>query len=122
MLPLENRLLDPATARQPLTVLSAELDAMSGAELELSGEIIGDATGALGRYDSDTGSGKGCLVVSCARLIRVDFSAAGSLLNWVAERVAQGCEVRFIEVPRLVAAFFNVIGISEHAQVVLRNR
>jgi hypothetical protein len=25
-------------------------------------------------------------------------------------------------VPRLVAAFFDVIGISDHARVVLRNR
>lgn len=120
VMPLESGLPNPTTAVQPFPALSAELDALSGSELELSGEIIGDATGVLGRYES--GTGKGCLVISCARLIRVDFSAAGSLLNWVAERVAQGCEVRFIEVPRLVAAFFSVIGISEHAQVVLRNR
>ena len=120
MLPVEGRLLNPSTGGQPFPVLSAELDAMSGTELELSGEIMGDAAGALGRYEP--GTGKGCLVISCARLIRVDFSAAGSLLNWVAEREAEGCEVRFIDVPRLVAAFFSVIGISEHAQVVLRNR
>jgi hypothetical protein len=118
--PWESRSLGLSVDGNQFPELSAELDALPGAELELSGEIIGDATGALGRYDSSTG--KGCLVVSCARLIRVDFSAAGSILNWVAARVAEGCEVRFIEVPRLVAAFFNVIGISEHARVILRNR
>jgi ABC-type transporter Mla MlaB component len=120
MLPLASGSLGWSAIGSPVSVLSNELDALPGAELELTGEIIGDATGALEGYDA--GAEKGCLVVSCARLIRVDFSAAGSLLNWVAERVAEGCEVRFTEVPRLVAAFFNVIGISEHAQVVLRNR
>ncbi len=59
-------------------------------------------------------------MVSCARLIRVDFSAAGSILNWVANRQEEGFNVQFREVHRLVGAFFNVIGINEHARVVLR--
>ena len=117
---LESRSLSLSADGNQFPTLSAELDALPNAELELSGEIIGDATDALASCDSATA--KGCLVVSCARLIRVDFSAAGSILNWVSARVAEGCEVRFIEVPRLVAAFFNVIGISEHARVILRNR
>jgi hypothetical protein len=50
----------------------------------------------------------------------VDFSAAGSILNWVAMREAEGCHVQFRDVHRLVAAFFNVIGITEHARVVPR--
>jgi hypothetical protein len=58
--------------------------------------------------------------VSCAKLIRVDFSAAGSILNWVANRENEGCNVQFRDVHRLVGAFFNVIGINEHARVVLR--
>ncbi len=118
--PLEDRTPNLLPNGNQFPVLSAELDALPGAELALSGDIIGDASAALGQYDA--ARGRGCLVVSCARLIRVDFSAAGSILNWVAARVAEGCEVRFIEVPRLVAAFFNVIGISEHARVTLRNR
>jgi anti-anti-sigma regulatory factor len=61
------------------------------------------------------------LVISCANLIRVDFSAAGSILNWVALRQAEGCHLQFREVHRLVAAFFIVIGIHEHARVVLRS-
>jgi hypothetical protein len=60
--------------------------------------------------------------VSCDKLVRVDFSAAGSILNWVAAREAEGCHVQFRDVPRLVAAFFKVIGIDEHARVVLRSR
>jgi ABC-type transporter Mla MlaB component len=118
--PQESRSLGlPADGNQ-FPTLSVELDAMPNAELELCGEVLGDATAALSQFES--GAGKGCLVVSCARLIRVDFSAAGSILNWVAARVAEGCEVKFVDVPRLVAAFFNVIGISEHARIILRNR
>ncbi len=61
-------------------------------------------------------------VIACDRLIRVDFSAAGSILNWVAARETEGCHVQFRDVPRLVASFFNVIGISEHAKIMLRTQ
>jgi ABC-type transporter Mla MlaB component len=118
--PQESRLSGLAVDGGQFPTLSAELDALPSAALALSGEVLGDANAALGQFESC--AGKGCLVVSCARLIRVDFSAAGSILNWVAARVAEGCEVRFVEVPRLVAAFFNVIGIGEHARIILRNR
>jgi len=60
------------------------------------------------------------VVISCARLIRIDFTAAGTLLNWVTSRQAEARQVQFIEVHRLVAAFFNVIGISEHSRVIAR--
>ena len=59
-------------------------------------------------------------MVSCTHLIRVDFSAAGSLLNWAATRQAEGCNLQFRDVHRLVAAFFHVIGIQEHARVLVR--
>jgi hypothetical protein len=35
-------------------------------------------------------------------------------------RQAEGKQVHFQDVHRLVAAFFNVIGINEHAKVVPR--
>ncbi|MEO8855935.1 MAG: STAS domain-containing protein, partial [Burkholderiaceae bacterium] len=88
--------------------------------VELSGEILGEATDALARLEQAR-EGGARLVVSCANLIRVDFSAAGSILNWVALRQAEGCHLQFRDVHRLVAAFFNVIGINEHARVVLRS-
>jgi anti-anti-sigma regulatory factor len=89
--------------------------------VELTGEIAGDAAEALLRLEAGRHQSSGRLVISCARLIRVDFSAAGSILNWVAGREEEGCNVQFREVHRLVAAFFNVIGINEHARVVLRS-
>jgi ABC-type transporter Mla MlaB component len=88
--------------------------------VELSGQILGDASEALGTLDSRL-EGADVMVISCARLMRIDFSAAGTLLNWVTSRQAEGRQVQFVEVHRLVAAFFNVIGISEHARVMARS-
>jgi len=89
------------------------------ATVELAGQIVGDATEALDILEARM-SGADVLVISCARLMRIDFSAAGTLLNWVTARQAEGRQVQFVEVHRLVAAFFNVIGISEHARVIPR--
>jgi ABC-type transporter Mla MlaB component len=94
-------------------------DASPVAVVALSGEVQGDAAEALNKFQ-DGLKGADRLVISCANLIRVDFSAAGSILNWVALREAEGCQVQFHNVPHLVAAFFSVIGINEHAKVILR--
>jgi anti-anti-sigma regulatory factor len=96
------------------------LDGQSPAVVELTGEIVGDAAEALAKLEAGM-EGATRMVISCARLIRVDFSAAGSILNWVTEKEAKGCKVQFRDVNRIVAAFFNVIGINEHARVVPRN-
>ena len=87
--------------------------------VELSGQIQGDAVVVLHQLE-DKFKGAEHLVISCAKLIRVDFSAAGTLLNWVSAREAENRFVQFSEVNRLVAAFFNVIGITEHAKVITR--
>ena len=87
--------------------------------VELAGTIQGDPIAVLDKLAAKL-QGADIMVISCAKLIRVDFSAAGTLLNWVSERQAENRAVQFSDVNRLVAAFFNVIGISEHARVVAR--
>jgi ABC-type transporter Mla MlaB component len=87
--------------------------------VELAGQILGDATEALAMLEKKL-LGADIMVISCARLIRIDFPAAGTLLNWVTARQAEGRQVHFIQVHRLIVAFFNVIGISEHARVMAR--
>jgi len=87
---------------------------------DLMGEVMGDPQEHLDRLDRIQGDAM-VRVVSCRNLIRVDFSAAGSILNWVSAHHVTGREVRFTEVHRLIAAFFHVIGITEHAKVVTRN-
>ena len=88
--------------------------------VELSGEIQGHAVPVLNRLEARL-MGADIMQISCAKLIRVDFSAAGMLLNWVSARQAEKRSVEFSDVNRLIAAFFNVIGITEYAKVVVRN-
>jgi hypothetical protein len=95
------------------------LDGSQAVQVQLTGNVLGDASQALASFDKTGHKGDG-IIVSCKGLLRVDFSAAGSILNWVAMREAEGCHVQFRDVHRLVAAFFNVIGINEHARVVPR--
>jgi ABC-type transporter Mla MlaB component len=87
--------------------------------VELSGHIQGDAIGVLDQLEAKL-AGASLVQISCTKLIRVDFSAAGMLLNWVSASQAEHRQVKFSEVNRLVAAFFNVIGITEYARVIVR--
>ena len=111
----------PVLAPDPLQAVTvyAGVESLPASRVELNGEILGDAAQALDDLQAGL-KGADRLVISCSRLIRVDFSAAGSILNWVAVRESEGCHVQFRDVPRLVGAFFNVIGINEHARVVVR--
>ncbi|MGH8822288.1 MAG: STAS domain-containing protein, partial [Rhodoferax sp.] len=96
------------------------LPASSTRKVALSGQIAGDAVTVLEGLDARL-SGADVMVISCERLIRVDFSAAGTLLNWASAQHTQGRRVEFVDVNRLVAAFFNVIGINEVARVMARS-
>jgi ABC-type transporter Mla MlaB component len=89
------------------------------ASVELSGQIMGEPKPVLDKLELRL-AGADMMNISCAKLVRVDFSAAGSLLNWVTARQAEGRIVQFTDVHRLVASFFHVIGISEHAKVTTR--
>jgi anti-anti-sigma regulatory factor len=109
---------DPRFA--PAATVPMALEPVQAAVAELSGEILGEAAEALNALEQAR-NGSQRLVVSCANLIRVDFSAAGSILNWVATLQTDGCQIQFREVHRLVAAFFGVIGINEHARIVMRS-
>jgi hypothetical protein len=73
---------------------------------------LGKLSGQLGRASIAS--------VSCARLIRVDFIAAGDLLNWVLSKKSEGRAVQFTDAHRLVALFFGAMGINEHAKVQVR--
>ncbi len=104
-----------------MDLVNAQVSAQANrfSSVELSGQIHGDAVAVLDHLE-DKLRGADHMVISCAKLIRVDFSAAGTLLNWVSARQAEKRFVQFTEVNRLVAAFFNVIGITEHAKVISR--
>lgn len=109
----------PAAGDAALTDAQNTVPASMDMLPSLQGDVLGDASPVLMAMDMlDSPSAK--MVIDCGGLLRVDFAAAGSILNWVAMRQAQGKSVQFHGAHRLVAAFFNVIGINEHAKVTPR--
>jgi hypothetical protein len=100
--------------------LDDEPDAHAAAELELSGQLLGDISAVLKKLESTIGD-RNIVKVSCARLIRMDFIAAGDLLNWVLARRSENRSVVFEDAHRLVALFCGAMGINEHARVTVRN-
>ncbi len=88
--------------------------------LELAGQLSGDMAELLGRLSKQVADSR-VIRISCALLMRVDFVAAGDLLNWVAQRHAEGREIVFHETHRLVALMFGAMGINETAKVQLRH-
>ncbi|MGQ0711148.1 MAG: STAS domain-containing protein [Rhodoferax sp.] len=109
--------LDSMPPTAPMSILpSAPV-----ADACLQGQLSGDATPVLAHLADQALPGR-VLVIGCAELVRVDFAAAGSLLNWAAHQQALGCTVEFCDLHRLVAAFFNVIGVNEHARIHVRGQ
>ena len=103
---VESRTMDDPVSVQVTTV-------------ELSGQLVGDIAATLKKMDEEI-RGAAMVNVSCANLIRVDFIAAGDLLNWVLTRRTESRSVSFMDAHRLVALFFGAMGINEHAKVKVR--
>jgi hypothetical protein len=89
------------------------------ASVDLSGQLVGDIGATLAKLDRELTAAP-IVSVSCAKLIRVDFVAAGDLLNWVLAKRSENRAVNFIDANRLVALFFGAMGINEHAKVQVR--
>lgn len=89
------------------------------AHVELSGQLVGDIGPKLDKLQGQLGHARR-VSVSCSNLIRVDFMAAGDLLNWLLSRRSEGLAVEFVDTHRLVALFFSAVGIGEHAKVQVR--
>ena len=105
-------------AWRDLRAAAAPASAAPGA-LQLSGCLAGDMGHVLQALDRAS-QGARQVRISFAQLERIDFVAAGSLLNWViAQKLAQR-EVHLVDVHRMVAAFFQMVGISDRATVELR--
>ncbi|MCY7369498.1 MAG: STAS domain-containing protein [Polaromonas sp.] len=113
---------DSLLSRLPGDSQYSQFDSVQGGvtvvAVELSGQIQGDAIAVLDTLNQKL-SRADEMHIDCTRLIRVDFSSAGTLLNWVSARQSEGRPVRFTKVNRLVAAFFNVIGISAHSEIFI---
>jgi hypothetical protein len=89
------------------------------AQIELMGQLSGDISDNLRAMSADVGDAS-LINISCTKLIRLDFMAAGDLLNWVLSRRSENRSVVFTDAHRLVALFFGAMGINEHAKVKVR--
>jgi ABC-type transporter Mla MlaB component len=83
---------------------------------ELQGNLTDEARRALRALRAASGS-VGQLTVSCAHLGRVDFNAASAILNWAVNSDAKGCQVQFVQLPRLVLVFFEMLGMHKVASL-----
>lgn len=111
--------LGPAT-QMGVGASSAAVSALQPGEWEgLAGVVEGDATPWLRALQARARLGE-VLEIPCDWLIRLDFVAAGTVLNWAAEMQALGHQLRFTQLHHLVAVFFHVIGIQAHAKLQVR--
>jgi len=105
----------------PSGFAESSLDEADGtAMVALSGQLVGDIGAVLKQLDGELGKAS-VVTVNCELLIRMDFIAAGDLLNWVLQRRGEERIVLFESAHRLLALFFNAMGISEHARVKIKN-
>jgi hypothetical protein len=93
--------------------------ASMAAQVELQGQLNGDISENLRALSAEIGEAS-LINISCTKLIRLDFMAAGDLLNWVLQRRTENRSVVFTDAHRLVALFFGAMGINEHARVKVR--
>ncbi len=117
--PLMSMVSDVSTSFQESGLADDAAGTIEVAHVELSGQLIGDISATLGKLQGEVGVAP-VVSVSCARLIRVDFIAAGDLLNWVLARRGESRSVHFVDAHRLLALFFGAMGINEHAKVQVR--
>ena len=99
--------------------LHDDIEFVQVAALNLSGQLIGDISETLRKLDNQLGASI-TLDIDCEHLLRVDFIAAGDLLNWVLSRRTENRTITFVNPHRLVALFFGAMGITEHAKVKLQ--
>jgi ABC-type transporter Mla MlaB component len=84
-------------------------------------EIVGNSKAFLGMV-AETGKTRTRVQVDCSSLKRVDFVSAAALLNLAAELIRDGGRLELDNVNQLVAALFEVMGVSALAKVTARNR
>ncbi|MFN4117018.1 MAG: hypothetical protein ACK4F7_11045, partial [Inhella sp.] len=101
------------------STLVDEAGAGAMAHLELSGQLVGDMTELLQKMTAQVGTAVQ-VEIACPKLVRLDFIAAGDLLNWVLQLRSDNRSVQFVDAHRLVALFFGAMGINEHARIKVR--
>lgn len=114
--------LFPSAPTQMSSEWPTTLPAVSGAAAQLAGTLQGDMPEALAALDAalEGHAPDKVFAVDCQWLDRLDFPAAGTLMQWLMACMTRGVQVELRGVSRLLAAFFHVVGIDEAVSVRLR--
>ncbi len=86
---------------------------------QLKGDILGSASEAIATLEAAASLGDQ-VEVDCSLMGRVDFSAAGSLLNWLLSAHSRGKHISLTQVHVLASALFTVVGINSVADIAAR--
>lgn len=113
------RLGKVAKAAEVAPVQLAEVAELPLDTVSLSGDLLGKADGEVLKLTNFAAEHRKVLV-DCSRLRRVDFTAAGVLLNWAVGAQSSSKSIEFREVSNLVAALFAVMGLHEVATIERR--
>lgn len=103
---------DRPAAPPPLEARAADGEQLGPDAVSLGGDLVGKSDAELQRLTQFATTHER-IVVDCARLSRVDFTAAGLLLNWAVGMRGARKEIEFTNVGHLVAALFVVMGLHE---------
>lgn len=87
--------------------------------IALAGDLLGKAEAELLRLTNFAAEHRR-IVVDCSKLRRVDFTAAGVLLNWAVGAQGASKSIDFRDVSNLVAALLIVMGLHEVAHIERR--
>lgn len=95
---------------------ASDCPASEPVDCALGGELVGLDPPQLGVLAACVGSA-GRVAVDCRALTRIDFPAAGALLNTVMAMHGAGREVVFVEPAAAVEALMTIMGIHEFATI-----
>ena len=98
--------------------LSADEEATLKHPLQWKGSLKGNIQ-ALLQAVTAASQGDFCMI-DCSQLNSVDYPAAVALLEWLMEPQNAQRPIQFVQVNRLLAVFWRIIGITANATVKLR--
>lgn len=110
-----------AVLTEPPTSGFSEVPLPDEVVLPMVGDWVGDVSGTLAGWTSVVEATPRARIVLCAALLtRIDFTAAGDVLNWVAASRTKGRDLRFTDLHRLTALMLSVMGLQDHAPLFMR--
>lgn len=107
---------DGALAAEPSGDGAGRQSGPVGSVFHLRGDVVGrmvDELAALREFAVDRGE----ILIDCRALRRIDFVAAGELLNEIVTFASRGQSVLFVEPTTIVEAMFIVMGLHEVADI-----